>query len=355
MINSTKKVIIYPEKKVKENKYINNLYDTIKDYYHVRGYNEVNKSIKLFLSDIYHFNWIESAQGKFIKIKYAKKRFFINILKVLNKKIVWTVHNNEPHETVNAEETIKFMKFMARKADRIHVLCNATIEREFLKEYKEKIVYIPSGDYIGNYEESDLNIYERYNIKSDKKIILFIGQIRKYKNIELLINAFINSRLESNGYVLLICGKCNDAVYKKEIMTIGNKNIYFDFDFIKDEEIAAYLKSADILVSPYNKKSALNSGTLWMSMSYKKTMIIPLIGCVKDIKNYKDFLYVYDYKQNEKDSHYNALFNSMINIKKDITKNEDILKEKGEKAYNYIIKNQTWKLWRKEWIELYKF
>ena len=58
----------------------------------------------------------------------------------------------------------------------------------------------------------------------------------------------------------------------------------------------AYLKCADVLVAPYNKESSLNSGTLWMAMSYKKSMILPRIGCVKDIPNYNDLLYVYNYE-----------------------------------------------------------
>ena len=133
--NNKKKVLIYPEKIGKENKYINNLYNTIKDSYFVVGYNEVKNSIRLFFSDIYHFNWIESEKGKFTKLKYAKKSFFIAILKICRKKIIWTVHNNVPHEMLDSKETIKFMKFMAKKSDKIHILCNYTIENNILDKY----------------------------------------------------------------------------------------------------------------------------------------------------------------------------------------------------------------------------
>lgn len=346
-------VVIYPQKNTKENKYINNLYDTIKEKYEVTGYDEIKKSIKLFSCDVYHFNWIESAKGKFIKLKYAKKIFFITILKILRKKIIWSVHNNVPHEMSNSKETIKFMKFMAQKADKIHILCNHTIKNNIFDKYKEKLVFIPHGDYIENYKKSEVNIYKRYNINSDKKIMLFIGQIKKYKNIELLIQAFIQSNIELNGYVLLICGQCIDEEYRKELIKMSNENIYFDFEFIKDEEMEAYLRSAEIIVAPYNKKSSLNSGSLWMAMSYKKTMLLPLIGCVKDVKDYNELLYVYDY--NIENEHYNALLDTMLMIKEDVTKNQATLKEKGEKAYNYILNNQTWKLWKEKWIELYKF
>jgi glycosyltransferase involved in cell wall biosynthesis len=279
---------------------------------------------------------------------------FIKILKMLNKKIVWTVHNNMPHELINEKETKKIMKFMAKNSDRIHILCNETVNtNQYLKEWQSKIVYIPHGDYINCYDGKDINIYDKYNIPLTKKIILFAGQIKKYKNIELLIKAFIESKLEDNNYVLLICGKCNDEVYKEELKKITNDNIFFDFRFIADEEMGSYLNASEIIVAPYNKKSSLNSGTLWMCMSYSKTMALPLIGCVKDVKNYNDFLYTYDYSSEVE--HYDALLKCLLKIKSDLNEDNNILKEKGQKAYDYITNNQTWELLKEKWIDLYKF
>ena len=350
------KVIIFPSKKEKSNRYLNNLYNTVKNKYDVLGHDEV-KLLKIFKAQIYHFNWIEgSTKNKYLSIKldYLKKYIFINILKLLNKKIIWTVHNNFPHEVKSKKDAIKFMKFMAKKSDKIHILCTKTLEEKYLMEYQNKIVYIPHGDYIGNYEGKDIDIFKKYNISNNKKILLFVGQVRKYKNIELLIKAFKNSELEENEYVLLICGKCSDNLYKEELTKIANNvNIYFDFNFIKDNEIGSYLKKSEAIIVPYNKESYLNSGTLWMCMSYSKTMILPLIGCVKDIKNYKDILYTYDYK-NEVE-HYSALLECLKRIKQDVNKDKDILNKKGKEAYEFILKNQTWEILREKWIDLYKF
>ena len=354
--NIKEKVIIFPSKKEKSNRYLNNLYNTIKNEYDILGHDEV-KLLKIFKAQIYHFNWIEGSEKKqylSIKLDYLRKYIFINLLKILNKKIIWTVHNNLPHEDKNKNDAIKFMKFMAKKSDKIHILCTKTVEENYLREYQNKIVYIPHGDYIGNYDGKDVDIFKKYNIPSSKKILLFVGQVRKYKNIELLIKAFNNSKLEENNYVLLICGKCSDMLYKEELMKkTGSVNIYFDFNFLKDDEIGSYLKKSEAIIVPYNKDSSLNSGTLWMCMSYLKTMILPLIGCVKDIKNYDEFLYVYDYDKEEE--HYNALLECLKGIREDINKDSDILNKKGKKAYEFIIKNQTWDILKEKWIDLYKF
>ena len=351
------KVMIYPSIKKTENRYLNNLYKTIRDSYDVIGYDEAKDQKSFFNYDIYHFNWIEgNNKNRYlpIKIDYLKKAIFIKILKILNKKIIWTVHNNVPHEIKKEKEVIKFMKFIAKNSDKIHILCKETFKNDYLKEYKNKIVYIPHGDYIGNYDGKNIDIYKKYNIPKNKKILLFIGQIRKYKNIELLIKAFKDSRLEENKFVLLVCGNCKDKSYKEELTkTSNNINIYFDFNFIKDNEMESYLKNSEAIIAPYNKKSSLNSGTLWMCMSYSKTMILPLIGCIKDIKRYNEFLYVYDYDNEEE--HYNSLVKCLKRIKEDITENKNILNEKGKMSYEFIIKNQTWKLLKDRWIDLYKF
>lgn len=350
MVKFMKRVLIFPSVSSKYNKYVNNLYDTINDNYEVVGYDTEIKKRKLLRNEIYHFNWYESTNSK---KTIVIRKMFIKILKLLNKKIIWTVHNNFPHEVKNKKDTINFMKFMAEKSDKIHVLCKETINNEYLEKYKTKIVYVPHGDYIDNYPESNIDIYERYNIDERKKIMLFIGQVRKYKNIELLIKAFCNSNIQEDGFVLLICGNCYDKIYEEELKNLSNENVFFDFNFIKDEEMEAYLRASQIIVAPYNKESSLNSGTLWMAMSYHKTMMLPLIGCVKDIENYNDILYTYDYK--DEDEHYNSLLNCFRLLKLDVEKNEMALQEKGIRCYKYINEKQSWKENKEEWINLYKF
>ena len=124
-----KRVIVYPSIEKSTNFYIRNLYKTIKKDYNVVGYNEIKEKIGKLKGDIYHFNWIESINQK---KDYLKKKILIILLKLLNKKIIWTVHNNMPHEIKDQKQTIDFMKFMAKKSDRVHVLCKEKVNSEYL-------------------------------------------------------------------------------------------------------------------------------------------------------------------------------------------------------------------------------
>ena len=137
-----------------------------------------------------------------------------------------------------------------------------------------------------------------------------------------------------------------------QLLNLSNDNIYFDFNFIKDSEMESYLTLSQIIIAPYNKTSSLNYGVLWMAMSYKKTMMLPLLWCVKDIKDYDKFLYTYNYNN---ENHYEKLLLCMQKLKNDLIKNGNVLNIKGEKWYKYIIRNQSRQVQKQNWINLYKF
>jgi glycosyltransferase involved in cell wall biosynthesis len=348
-----KKIMMYPNSHSDSNFYINNLCNILKEEYEVCGMSESkDKGFKTLISgDVYHFNWYESIDSSSLMktyINYIKRKFLINLLKIFRKKIVWTVHNNMPHNSKYVKLDYKMLKFMAKKADKIHILCEETSKLLYLKKYNKKIYHICHGDYIGNYPKCDINIYDRYNISKDKKIILFIGMISRYKNIDILIESFLKSSLYNGDFILLICGMCKDEQYKNELKSSKYDNIIFDFNFVKDEEMSAYLNTCTLLVAPYDKTSSLNSGTLWMAMSYKKTMILPLIGCLKDF-DYNKYLYVYDY--NNKQEH----INNLINCLNKVNDEKNIIIEKGKKCYNYMINKASWEKNKQKWIALYNF
>ncbi len=352
------KIMLYPCKQSKYNLYINNLYKTICNEYEVISYDEIKKGLREMLSaDVYHLNWYEniSNDNKLkMQLTLFKRKIFIYILKFFKKKIVWTVHNNLPHELNEKVNIKKFIKFIAKKSDKIHIMCKETLNNDYIKKYKEKIVLIPHGDYINNYGHLGIDIKQKYKIERNKKIILFSGMIRKYKNIELLLEAFEKSELEKSNFVLLICGLCSDENYKVELTNMKhNENIKMNFNFIRNEEMADYLEQCEILVAPYDKTSSLNSGTLIMAMSYKKSFICPLIGAVKDIEKYDEILYTYDYDKNE--DHLEKLIETLKKVGQDVSMDNSVLKKKGKLAYEYIKNNQTWEIRKNDWINLYKF
>ena len=271
--------------------------------------------------------------------------------------MVWTVHNKEAHNQIIGKKYSKIlMCLLLRWSSRIHVLCNATLDEvPELQIWKKKVVMIPHGDYIGNFGEGNVNIREKYGIPADKKIILFTGKIGPYKNIELLVNAFVKSQLAKMNFALLLCGSCSNETYRKKLVLLADNScpeIFYDFEYVPNELMGDYLNQSDILAAPYSKESILNSGTLWMAFSYKKSMICPLLACMKDVNGIDKITYTYDYENSGE--HLTRLVQTLNIMGDDVHQNASILREKGYAAFLLMTK-QTWASSKQNWLNLYNF
>lgn len=123
----------------------------------------------------------------------------------------------------------------------------------------------------------------------DKTYILFFGQIKQVKGLDLLIEAFASANLENT--VLVIAGKPWKADYEMyaemiRIKNIQNKVLGF-IRFIEDDERDLFFKACDILVLPYRK--IYQSGVLLMATSYRIPVIVsnlsPNLDIIEDGKS----------------------------------------------------------------------
>lgn len=343
----------------KDNDYVNNMISMIKQLgIEVYSTEDVKRDFKLFMSvHIFHFNWYENLGTKnYYKALYIllKKVCTIFLLKMFNKKIIWTMHNKIAHDSVDDKLSMFILKFIAKQSNKIVIhskesinILNNIIDK---KKITDKIVYIHHINYINNINLNNNLIKFNFKINDNELIFMFCGAVKKYKNIELLIKAF--NDLELKNCKLIIAGKPYINDYKREINKIinGNKNIITIFKFLSNNELFSLINLSDILIFPYNKKSSLNSGSIILGFSCKKTVISPMIGTLLDMKD-QDFYYGYDYQSEEE--HYNKLKQYILKVYNDYSFNKKILKEKGEQAFTYINNYYNSDVVKKELDELY--
>lgn len=328
------KVFIYPSNN-KENQYIN-----IQEKAIIKAGKEVTYSLKDFFStEFFLLNWFETL-GENFKIDFIKKITKIFLMKIFNKKILWVVHNKKPHIKYNNDKSIylsyKLMKILLKKSYKIIILCDETqnVLRHLnfnFKSYKEKIYKIPHPNYIGIYPEFKI---KKIKQKSNTLKLLYLGQINKYKNIEYLIE--IMNSYNNKNITLTIAGNCKDTNYKKELLSmVKNQNIIFDIRFIPDNELINIISKNDLIILPYSLESSLNSGTIFLAFSYKKTVISPLIGTLKDFPNQNCF-YSYNYTNNS--THKENLLKTIKKVYKDYKKDKNIIISKGLNAFEMVKK-----------------
>ena len=327
-----KTVFIYPANN-NENQYVNIQEAAIK-----QSGNNVTYSLKYFLkTDYFLLNWFETLGGN-KKLDYVKKCFKLLMIKLFNKRILWVLHNKKPHTKDSKDKStklsIRLMKKLLKQSYKIIILCDESkaVLKSLCKApklYENKIYKIQHPNYIGVYPETA----DKSTKNSDDILnILYVGQVNKYKNIDLLIDAV--TALNNNKIHLHIAGNCKDKEYKDYLAdTSQNKNISFDFRFIPDNELVEIISNNDIVALPYSFESSLNSGTIFLAFSYKKTVIAPMIGTLKEFSD-SSFFYGYDYKT--EDEHKENLKTMIKQVYADFEKNRNVLSEKGQTAYNIV-------------------
>ena len=252
-------------------------------------------------------------------------------------KIIHTFHNMLPHDTKHPVLSSYIIKFMCNHADRVAVLCDYS--KTALKLYmtdediaqKVRVVYHPTYD--GIYPTSEVNIPE-LSSDSNKMHILFVGNIRPYKNIEMILK--IAEDYKEKDVEFTIAGKPISEEYATQIRKLGVKagNVNLIPRFIKDEEMTSLYQWADIVFLPLSEKSSLNSGSAMLSITFKKTLVATLVGTLMDFPQDSMFTYRYD----NEEEHYQAASVAFERAFQTWQSNHSNLRDMGEQLYLYAQK-----------------
>ncbi|MEO0376383.1 MAG: glycosyltransferase, partial [Cyanobacteria bacterium P01_A01_bin.17] len=250
---------------------------------------------------VVHIHWLDTFYwGKNTFRSYLKLSLFIAgliLLKLTEVKIVWTVHNLKRHECLNPRLERICTAAVAKISHRLIVHCDIAktkIAESFPFISSEKVVVIPHGSYIGQYDNKIEQKEARkvLDISESSFVFLFLGQVRAYKGIIDLIEAF-KQLDEAENTTLLIAGKVvKDSVGKDIQAHVGDSSkICLNLASIKDEEIQLYMNCADIVVFPY--KNVLTSGAVILAMSFAKPCIASKVGCIENTLD-SDGAYLYE-------------------------------------------------------------
>lgn len=254
----------------------------------VKGANSVRR-VPLFgkhSPDAIHLHWLPRFQQglrESIKLHAFYLRLFL--LKCFGKKIVWTAHNLFSHdaETVHRERVLTRGVLAAATGVIVHSpIAISLVRDEFSVRRPGKIVSIPHGNYMPCYRNDIQHACARRQLElnDDSTVFLFLGNIRPYKGVNELVNAF--GSIPGSDVRLLIAGKAfNDADMRTlEQRVEKDPRIVMHAGFIADDELQVYFNAADVVVYPY--RNILTSGAVVLGMSFAKACIAPSIGCIPD-------------------------------------------------------------------------
>ena len=110
------------------------------------------------------------------------------------------------------------------------------------------------------------------NLPLTERIILFFGFIRKYKGLDLLLDAMRILQSKNSHIKLLIAGEFYEdrSTYEEQIQHLDiNDSLILKTDFIPDSKVRYYLSAADFIIQPY--RNATQSGVTPLAYHFEKT------------------------------------------------------------------------------------
>jgi glycosyltransferase involved in cell wall biosynthesis len=188
--------------------------------------------------------------------------------------------NVEPHEKRPGDDWL--INFFL-KHNHGFITMSEQVRDDLLKykpEAKFKLVQHPLYDQFP--KKIDRNVAcDKLNINPSRKVILFFGFIRKYKGLDVLLEAM---ETLSDDYVLLIVGESYGS-FDEYMDLIKRKNLFSKVKmfvrYIEDSEVTNFFSAADVCVLPY--KSATQSGVVGIAYYYGLPVIATDVGGLKEM------------------------------------------------------------------------
>jgi len=204
-----------------------------------------------------------------------------------HSKVVCIADNIIPHEPRAGDKA--FTKYFLKTCDAFITMSEKVMNdlRTFEKRKPAKLVQHPLYDSFGD-AISKSEARKKLGIPLEQPVILFFGFIRKYKGLDILLDAL--RVLEENpksdpdsrrgpSPKLLIAGEFyeDEKPYQQQINTLGIRDsLILRTDFIPDSEVKYYLCAADAVVQPY--RNATQSGVTPLAYHFEKPMIVTNVG-----------------------------------------------------------------------------
>jgi glycosyltransferase involved in cell wall biosynthesis len=125
---------------------------------------------------------------------------------------------------------------------------------------------------------------ETIGLNPDDRIILFFGFIRKYKGLDILLEAMKIIRQQNKNIKLLIAGEFyeDEKPYRDLIEKYALHDVLIlRTEFIADKDVKFYLCAADAVVQPY--RNATQSGVTPLAYHFEKPMIVTNVGSLPSL------------------------------------------------------------------------
>ncbi len=295
-----------------------------------------------------------SAKSKILHVQWwttvLSPMFFTAMLfaKLRRKKIIMTVHNVIGHESSWFDRLVSRIIFSFPDYFILHSDNSIRQFNSFVKikpdDVKNKLFKIPHG-ILDMYKDDNVTkqaARKKLNISQNAPVILCFGNIREYKGVDIMIEAFARIKQTMPNAILIIAGKSwidwtpNQALIDKHKL---NDSVIIYLDYVPSNEVSYYFKASDVVALPY-KHFDSQSGPGNIALAFHIPLVVTDQGGLPDLLKNKEFVI----KTNDVD----ALAKKTMKILKD----KNLAKELSGDA-EQLCSEFSWESVAKKTAELY--
>jgi glycosyltransferase involved in cell wall biosynthesis len=246
--------------------------------------------IRSIINSVNPFNWIKVGR----RIKKERPDLIIvkfwlpfmgpcfgTILRIVKgnnfTRVVSILDNVIPHEKRPGD--VSFTKYFLKPVDAF-----VAMSREVLRDVQQfssrPAVYTPHPLYDNYGAAADkATACKQLGLDPAQPYILFFGFIRKYKGLDILLEAMNDPRIRQQGIRLIVAGEYyGDQEYYEGLVKQYQlqDSVHLFTEFIPNEEVRYYFSASDLVVQPY--RTATQSGITQIAYHFEKPMVVTNVG-----------------------------------------------------------------------------
>lgn len=236
---------------------------------------------------VLHFNWLQPHYRHWrggVANLATSLAFLARLLlaRGLGYRLVWTMHNILPHDS-RQRWLDRAMHSLVAQLSSVVVHCPAAVARG-RSLFGADATVVPHGDFASSAAPAPEREQARaaLGLGTDERLFLFLGQVRPYKGIDALLDAWSATRIPKAR--LRIAGLLDPSAPEWADAVRGRVERLDDVDleegFVSEERMAELLAASHGVVVPY--RDFLTSGTAILAWTARRPILLPRAGCYAD-------------------------------------------------------------------------
>jgi D-inositol-3-phosphate glycosyltransferase len=252
--------------------------------------------IETKINSVNPFNWLST--GKYIrdeKPDFLLIRYWLPFMgpslgtiarrakKNGKTKVIAIVDNAIPHEKRAGDR--QFSNYFLKSCDGYLTMSHKVMDdlAQFtdsdIKLFTEHPLYTSFGE-----PEEKIKAREFLSLDPNGKYLLFFGLIRRYKGLDLLLEAMGDERVKNLNVKLIVAGEYyEDSKYYDEVIArLHLKNqVVLHTKFIANEDVRWYFSACDLVTQTYH--TATQSGVTKIALQFDKPSLVTDVGGLGEI------------------------------------------------------------------------